>query len=134
MKNIMLLNRVPIIGMVIIFVGMLYTLFYIKNHVITVSTKILEVKQKILCETETIHILQAELSYLTSPNRLKILNKNYLKLQNTKMEQIISNPRKKTVLSKNHRLTKTSENNIKKWCYKKAPSKYLTTISKTHDM
>lgn len=126
----MLLNRTPIFIVVIMCLGTVYMLFNIKNNVMAIRAELAEVKKQIRYEADTIHVLKAELSYLTSPSRLKRLNNQYLKLEDTKVAQMISDPRKEKVVFKSHRFVsaKTSRSNTK-WRYKKGPSKYLTLAS-----
>lgn len=126
----MLFSRTPIFVVVVLCLGTVYTLFNIKNNVMTIRSELVEVKKQIRYEADTIHVLKAELAYLTSPVRLKKLNKQYLKLEDTKVAQMISDPRKEKVIFKSHSFAskKTSRSNTK-WRYKKGPSKYLTLAS-----
>jgi hypothetical protein len=81
-------------------------------------------------EIDTIHVLKAELSYLASPTRLRKLNSEYLKLKDTQVAQMITDPRKEEVALKSVRFAsvKASSGNVK-WRYKKGPSKYMTLVS-----
>ena len=123
-------SRIPMFIIIIVCLGTIYTLFNIKNNVMTNRTELSEVKKQIRYENDAIHVLKAELAYLTSPSRLKKLNNKYLKLKDTKVTQMISNPRKEKVVFKSHRFTgsKSSKGNTN-WRYKKGPTKYLTLAS-----
>lgn len=126
----MLLSRTPIFVVIIVCLGTIYTLFNIKNNVMAIRAELGEVKKQMRYEADTIHVLKAELAYLTSPSRLKRLNNEYLKLEDTKVAQMISDPRKEKVIFKSHRFasSKSSKGNTN-WRYKKGPTKYLTLAS-----
>jgi len=107
-----------------------YALFNIKDNVVTIRMELGEVNKQIQHENDTIHLLKAELAYLASPERLQILNKDYLALKETKVSQMIIDPIKEK--SNVHKVqiagSKSRANNVK-WRYKKGPSKYLTLAS-----
>ena len=94
----MLFSRTPMFVVIIVCLGTIYTLFNIKNNVMAIRTELAEVKKQMRYEADTIHVLKAELAYLTSPSRLKSLNNEYLKLEDTKVAQMISDPRKEKVI------------------------------------
>lgn len=126
----MLLSRTPIFIVIIMCLGTVYMLFNIKNNVMAIRAELAEVSKQINYEADTIRVLKAELSYLTSPSRLKRLNAEYLKLEDTKVAQMISDPRSKKMILKPHRLaSNTSSRANTKWRFKKGPSKYLTLVS-----
>lgn len=126
----MWLTRTPIFIVVMMCLGTVYMLFNIKNNVMTIRAELAEVTKQINYEADTIRVLKAELSYLTSPSRLKRLNAEYLKLEDTKVSQMISDPRSEKMILKPHRLASTTglKSNTK-WRFKKGPSKYLTLVS-----
>jgi len=125
-----IINRIPVYIVLIICLVTAYTLFTIKDNVMTIRMELSEVNKQIQYESDTIHLLKAELSYLASPERLQELNKDYLSLKDTKVSQMIIDPIKED----NNAVTvqiadsKIRANNIK-WRYKKGPSKYLTLAS-----
>lgn len=128
----MLFNRIPLfflIGMCLITV---YGLFYIKDRVTTLRTELKEVKKQIESEQDTMHILKAELAYLTSPERLQRLAKNYLDLKTTEVSQMSVDPLIDEQLDQTVK-TKLASTEIRsnsvKWRYKKGPSKYVTRVS-----
>lgn len=125
-----MLSRTPMFIGIIVCLGTIHTLFNIKNNVMANRTELAEVKKQMRYEADAIHILKAELAYLASPSRLKRLNNEYLKLEDTKVTQMISNPRKEKVIFKSHRFagSKSSKGNTN-WRYKKGPTKYLTLAS-----
>ena len=126
----MWLSRTPIFIVVMMCLGTIYMLFNIKNNVMTIRAELAEVAKQINYEADTIRVLKAELSYLTSPSRLKRLNAEYLKLEDTKVSQMISDPRSEKMILKPRRLASTTASRANaKWRFKKGPSKYLTLVS-----
>ncbi len=126
----MLLSRTPIFIVVMMCLGTVYMLFNIKNNVMAIRSELAEVTKQINYEADTIRVLKAELSYLTSPSRLKRLNAEYLKLEDTKVSQMISDPRSEKMILKSHRLANSTGSRANtKWRFKKGPSKYLTLVS-----
>ena len=108
----------------------MYMLFSMKNNVIAIGAELKDLRKQTLHEMDTIHILKAESAYLTSPVRLKKLNKSYLKLEDTKVTQTISDPRKERVILKSSNfVNKSISRSSVKWRYKKGPVKYLTFAS-----
>ena len=126
----MLLNRTPIFIVIIMCLGTVYMLFNIKNNVMAIRAELAEVQKQMRYEIDTIHVLKAELSYLASPSRLRNLNSKYLRLKDTKVAQMISDPRKEEVTFESKRFAgaKMANANVK-WRYKKGPSKYVTLVS-----
>lgn len=55
-----------------------YLLFYVSYRVEELETKLSQINEQILREQETIHILEAEWSYLNRPDRLQKLSDNVL--------------------------------------------------------
>lgn len=96
----------------------------------TLKSELKEVKKQVQYEQDTIHILKAELAYLTSPERLRELSNQYLNLKSIKVVQMIADP---IIASKHKELEPLSKNKIyaanTKWKYKKGQSQYLTTVS-----
>lgn len=126
----MLLSRTPIFVVIIMCLGTIYMLFNIKNNVMSIRSELAEVQKQMRYESDTIHVLKAELSYLSSPPRLRKLNREYLKLKDTKVAQMISDPRKEKVVFQSQKFASTkSVSGNTKWRYKKGPSKYLTLVS-----
>jgi hypothetical protein len=104
-------------------------LFNIKDNVMTIRMELREVSKQMQYESDTIHLLKAELAYLASPERLQKLNKDHLALKETKVAQMISDPLQvKSVDASIQVASKFNANNVK-WRYKKGPSKYLTLAS-----
>lgn len=126
----MLINRIPVYAVLIVCLVTVYTLFNIKDNVMTIRMELSEVNKQIQYESDTIHLLKAELSYLASPGRLQMLNKGCLSLKETKVSQMIIDPAKEGNNGSGIQLanSKIRSNNIK-WRYKKGPSKYLTLAS-----
>lgn len=127
-----MLNRIPLyflIGMCLITV---YGLFHIKDRVTTLRTELKEVKKQMESEQDTMHILKAELAYLTSPERLQRLAKSYLDLKITEVSQMSVDPMNEEQSDKLI-ATKIASTEMKishvKWRYKKGPSKYVTRVS-----
>jgi len=126
----MLINRIPIYAVLIVCLVTVYTLFNIKDNVMTIRMELSEVNKQIQYESDTIHLLKAELAYLASPERLQILNKGYLSLKETKVSQMIIDPAREKPNGSGVQFanSKIRVNNVK-WRYKKGPSQYLTLAS-----
>lgn len=65
-------------------------LFAIKYKVQNLSKEIRNINSQIVQERENIHVLNAEISYLANPKRIKNLTDQNLKLITPKREQIIT--------------------------------------------
>jgi len=126
----MLLSRTPVYRVLLLCLITVYMLFYIKDSVMSIRAELREVSKQMQYESDTIHILKAELAYLTSPERLKRLSSDYLGLKDTKISQMISDPlnTKKEKHVKQLASSQLKSSNIK-WRYKKGPNKYLTMVS-----
>ena len=126
----MLINRIPLYFIAIMCASTVFGLFYIKDKVVTLRMELQEVKKQIDSEQDMIHLLKAELAYLTSPIRLRELADNYLDLAVTEVTQMAGDP-----LSGGEEQIgiKLADNEIVvnkvKWRYKKGPSKYVTRVS-----
>ncbi|GAB4163918.1 MAG: hypothetical protein Tsb006_3250 [Rickettsiaceae bacterium] len=123
----MLLERTPIYIVLSICLATIYALFSIKENVMSLRAELLEVNSQIEHEFDTIHLLKAELAYLTSPARLKQLNEEYVRLSDTAIAQMDVDPISQDSKTKIHKIAnnKISSKNTR-WRYKKGPSKYLT--------
>lgn len=126
----MLLNRTPIYRVLSLCLITVYTLFNIKDNVMSIRAELREVSKQVQYESDTIHILKAELAYLSSPERLKRLSSDYLGLKDTKVSQMIRDPLnvKEEKYVKQLASSQLKGRNIK-WRYKKGPNKYLTMVS-----
>jgi hypothetical protein len=102
-------------------------LFFIKESVLRLKTELSEIEKQITNEEDNIHLLNAEYAYLTSPERLKNLNKHHVALAETSLDQMQDYSVKNNSASMKLAI-KPKEYNIK-WRYKKGPSKYLTMVS-----
>lgn len=125
-----MVNRAPFYIILILCLVTVYTLFNIKERVMSIKMEIKEVSRQIQHESDMIHLFKAELSYLSSPERLKKLNSKYLLLEETKVSQMIGDP----LNQKNNQKSLNIASNTKKtksvkWIYRKGPSKYLTLVS-----
>ena len=99
-------------------------LFFIKNEVQNLrfqESMLLEQESK---ERGSINLLKAELSYLTSPKRLKILSDKYLSLATVSPSQVVHDPLlSESEIIKSDRLSNVnlarSAREPKKWRYKR---------------
>jgi len=123
-----MLLRMPLYLVLTLCLVTVYTLFNIKDRVMSIRSELIEVKKQVQNESDTIHLLKAELAYLTSPERLKRLNDGYLNLKDTQVSQMVVDPLKKRE-AKQIASAKILRKNGVKWRYKKGPSKYLTMVS-----
>lgn len=64
------------------------SLFSIKSKVIAGNKELHWLNNQILQETNNIQILKAELAYLTTPERIDVLQQKYLNLQKIEQKQI----------------------------------------------
>ncbi len=111
-------------------------LFVIKDLVTSMTGELSYIKKQIQTELHNIHMLNAELTYLTSPKRLKTLSEAYLPLYSTKISQIkcdILNP-STNILAENNNigintLKVTNSDPYIKWRYKKINNQYITMLS-----
>ena len=109
-----------------------YALFTIKDKVVTLNYQLNEVLKQINHERDTIHVLKAELSYLSSSERLRRLSSKYLDLETIKVSQMIKDP---IISNGETQIISRESSNINfikhetKWRYKKGPAKYLQTIA-----
>ncbi len=115
---------------IIIFCLTVYTLFYIKGEVMSISSELYEVKKQVELEESSLRVLKAEFAYLSSPKRLSKLNENFLKLEKINITQIAHNPLSDKRFTAE---TKVAESvkyyRSKKWNFKKAPQKYIMQAS-----
>ncbi len=124
-----MLLRMPLYLVLTLCLVTVYTLFNIKDRVMSIRSELIEVKKQVQNESDTIHLLKAELAYLASPERLKRLNDGYLNLKDTKVSQMVVDPLKRRD-TKRIASAKILRKNDVKWRYKKGPSKYLTMVSR----
>ncbi|PCJ26289.1 MAG: hypothetical protein COA94_05380 [Rickettsiales bacterium] len=122
----MLLNRVPVYIILILCLITVCTLFSIKSNVIIIRAELSEVNKQLQSERDTIHVLKAELAYLSSPERLQKLNNVYLKLKDTKVSQMISDPLKQ---AEPVYIASNAPKARVRWNYKRGASKYLIRVS-----
>jgi len=109
-----------------------YCLFAIKDKVSSLNYQFGEVTKQVRHERDSIHLLKAEFSYLSSPENLKKLIANCLELETIKITQMIKDPlvtnEDSVVLPANENIKLTAKHNVK-WRYKRSGSKYLQTVS-----
>jgi hypothetical protein len=127
----MLLEKSPIYIVVIVCLMSVYVLFTIKENVMSIKGELTEVNNQVQDEIDKIHLLKAELAYLTSPERLKALNEEYVKLSDTNLAQMEIDPNGKDEKSLEVMQIASVKPRIDnpKWRYKKGPSKYVTMAS-----
>ncbi len=127
-----------------ILVMVIYALFFIKNNVQIINYQLSSVTKELVHEQDRIHILKAELAYLSSPSRLRKLSSEYLNLDNIKTTQMIKDPISgdSIQVAKNIQNYKLSDESLRtkecnmhavkstvKWRYKHLPHKYIKTVS-----
>ena len=127
----MLLEKSPVYIVVIVCLLSVYTLFTIKENVMGIKSELTEVNSQVQDEVDKIHLLKAELAYLTSPARLKALNDQYIKLSDTNLAQMEIGPNIKDekLLEVRQIASIKKRNENTKWRYRKGPSKYVTMAS-----
>lgn len=88
-------------------------LFAIKHNVQNLTRDLKQVNSQILLEKENIHVLKAELAYLTNPKRVKKLVTEKLNLQIPKADQIVSfDDLPKLIMQKRNALLKKGEEEV----------------------
>lgn len=124
--------RISKLSIAVLFVATAVGLFVIKDKVGNLQYQLNEINKQVTQETNNIHMLKAEIAYLISPNRLRKLVEAHLNLDNIKSHQLTNDPLVNNVAITNKvsrvNIAAYSKQNIK-WRYKKAPTKYLKTVS-----
>lgn len=111
-----------------------YGLFELKQHVQDLRSQLREVNKQLQQEQDSMYILQAELAYLKSPQRIAALSKKYLELEPIKVSQLsasFSGELSKEI-KKYHNvkfIAKKSNKTLVSWRYKKTPSQYIMQVS-----
>ena len=109
-----------------IFVTTAFGLFVIKYRAENINYQLTEIKKQIDDEKHKIHLLKAEIAYLTSPDMLRQFANNNSKMQVIALTQIIPDPLIAGEINNEDRVAaKTSSASSVKWRFKKAPNKYL---------
>lgn len=130
-----MINKMSIYVVFALFLSTMYAVYFIKERVVLMKSELSEVRRQIRIERDSIHILRAELTYLSAPERLSKLNDNYLKLYATTSQQIVAGATDATIYEieeqKNAKrlLAASISNSNVKWRFKKGPEKYLTRVS-----
>ncbi len=126
-------NKISASFTLLICLIIVYVLFNVKDRVITLTTELESVNNQIRNEEGTIHILKAELEYLSSPMRLKRLSEKFLEMKTANVSQMINDPLQeddnRQKLAKTLVKTNLVHKNIK-WRYKKGPSQYVKVSTK----
>lgn len=116
----------------VIIVLSVFILFAIKDRVSALNYQLSEALKQINYERDMIHTLKAEKSYLSSPDRLRRLSANYLKLESVKVSQMTKDPlfmqEKKDELQDIFAVAPIKHEQVR-WRYKKSAGGYLQTVS-----
>ncbi len=81
---------IRLIATVMMIVAAAFGLYQVKYRVHTIRTQIADVQQQIENERENLHVVAAEWTYLTRPDRLKRLSSNYTNLQPLSSKQVVA--------------------------------------------
>jgi hypothetical protein len=111
----------------IIFAATAIGLFVIKNKVEALSYSLAQISKQIADERSKIHLLKAEISYLTSPAMLKQFVNNNLNMQIVSLDQVIPDPltQKAEGAGRVVAVARIGGNTQVKWRFKKSPNRYL---------
>ncbi|MAR79685.1 MAG: hypothetical protein CMM18_05605 [Rhodospirillaceae bacterium] len=72
----------------IILIVLVASLFQLKHQVVILEKKLSQNQLMITKEKEALKVLKAEWSYLSNPNRIEALSKNFLNLEIVNIKQI----------------------------------------------
>ncbi|HJK87655.1 MAG TPA: hypothetical protein QKA14_02305 [Candidatus Megaira endosymbiont of Hartmannula sinica] len=137
-------KKIPLISYILIGTALVSSIImcHVKNQTELLYEELSILKNQIKKEQNKINTIQAELSYLSSPNRIKMLIAEYSDLKPAKISQICNNPvsdyfaakkEKKYLASNNKELInnknkvadkKILSNSTIKWRYKHLPAKF----------
>lgn len=81
---------IRLIATVLMIVAAAFGLYQVKYRVHTIRTQIADVQQQIEDERENLHVVAAEWTYLTRPDRLKRLANNYTNLAPLSSKQVVA--------------------------------------------
>lgn len=74
----------------VVFVGLLVTLYAIKARTLSAKTRVYALEQTLIHEKQTAQLLAAEIAHLESPERLRILAKEQLGLKPTPVSRTLT--------------------------------------------
>ena len=97
-------------------------MFQVKSAVQDLTFEYKQLSQQLREENKQLNILKAELAYLKSPKRLQILALQYLKLDNIKPNQLITDGNNTGLLSASKFVAASIKQKGAKWRYKKSNS------------
>ncbi|NRB10028.1 MAG: hypothetical protein HRU35_00170 [Rickettsiaceae bacterium] len=126
-------NRISASFTLLICLIIVYVLFNVKDRVITLTTELESVNNQINNEEGTIHILKAELEYLSSPRRLQRLSERFLEMRTANVSQMVNDPLEEDNNKEKVAAVAVKTNLINEkinWRYKKGPSQYVKVSTK----
>lgn len=82
------MHKTTFLLLVVLLLINIFSLFWVKYHVIKVKKQSQKVQREIVRDLEIVHVLQAEWTYLNQPQRLQYLANKYLNMQTITVTQI----------------------------------------------
>lgn len=83
-----MIKRIPILIAILLMAAGLAMLVHIKHKVQHLQSDLVELERQVHREEDAIHVLQAEWSYLTTPERLRQLSEKYLSVDTIQVAQV----------------------------------------------
>ncbi len=109
------------ISMLLVILLSSFTILFIKNKVRVLERQLLDTMAEITVEKENIAVLKSELTYLSRPERIRLLANKHLDLKQVQIKQVMLAKVEKQLANKNQ---ESADMHHVKWRYKNCPTRY----------